>query len=345
MSKFFVNARFLTQPISGVQRFAIEISKNLAEHPEITFLAPKNILHEDLAKSLKVKVIGRFKGHLWEQFDLPVFLRNQQSPILLNLSNTAPLFYSKNIVIIHDMAVWDVPQSYSFIFRKFYSFLLPRIARSAVKVFTVSEFSKKRIKEVLQIDTDVVYNSVSEKFVVPSERNKENKILAVSSLDPKKNFENLIKAFQLAKLKDFKLIVLGTKNKVFKSKHLEKLIHADPNIEFTGYVSDEELIKHYQSATVFVFPSFYEGFGIPPLEAMACGCPTIVSDIPSLREICQDASIYVDPFSISDIAQKLTQTCSSRTIQETITQRGITRVKSFSWKTSANLLIQLIVGY
>lgn len=339
-----VNSRFLTQKISGVQRFAIELSlrlKNLI--PEVVFVAPHNILHHNLAEQLEVVTIGKNQGHLWEQVDLPLFLKKYGNPLLVNLANTAPIYYKNKVATIHDLAVYDIPQSYSFKFRVIYRILLPLIIKSSQKLFTVSNFSQNRIQSRFGIVSEVIPNSVSSFFSANSSVNKEKIVLAVSSLDPKKNFASLIEAFIKANLIDHKLVIVGARNKLFDQISLTSDNNSyKNNIVFTGYLEDCDLLSLYQRASLFVYPSFYEGFGIPPLEAMASGCPTIVSDIPSLREVCGDASIYVDPYDVSDIAKKLQEVCYNLELQTYLHKKGLENIRRFSWKDSSLKLMHYI---
>lgn len=164
----YVNARFLTQKITGVQRFSIEISKKLKEKiPNIVFISPKNIIHHDLAQQLDVRIIGNTQGHLWEQVSLPVFLLTQKKPLLINLANTAPIFYKNKISTIHDIAVERFPENFSFLFKKYYQFIIPTILENSKLIFTVSEFSKSEISEHFNINKnkiDVIYNAVNSEF-------------------------------------------------------------------------------------------------------------------------------------------------------------------------------------
>lgn len=335
-----VNARFLTQPTTGVQRFAIEISKQINRlFPQVHFIAPRNILYPELANKLNVRVIGKLSGHLWEQTELPCFLRRHKTPYLLNLANTAPLWYPNNFVTIHDMAVFDFPSAYSKYFRQYYQFLLPRVSSGAKKVFTVSEFSRKRVQAILKTSSEVIYNSVHENFIHTFPTSKEKYILAVSSLDPKKNFSGLVNGFLQANMEGYTLKVIGAPNRVF-SGNSDFVQHS--GVHFTGYVKDEELKQLYQKATAFIYPSLYEGFGIPPLEAMASGCPTIVSDIPSLREVCADASLYINPNDPKDIAKKIEDICYNSELQTYLQAKGLENIKRFSWEESAFKLMRHI---
>ncbi len=162
--QLIVNARFLTQPLTGVQRFAIELCLCLKKIlPGMKFVAPRNILHQKIAEELEVEPFGKFTSHLWEQIELPVFLKQQHSPLLLNLCNTAPLFYKRNIVCIHDIAFQVNPGWFSPTFVKLYKFLIPRIARRSLQVLTVSNFSKAEIISYTGIPENkvkVIYNGI-----------------------------------------------------------------------------------------------------------------------------------------------------------------------------------------
>jgi glycosyltransferase involved in cell wall biosynthesis len=165
-----VNSRFLTQNLTGVQRFAIEISFRLKEllKDEIVFVAPNNIIQKDVAEHLGVKVIGVHLGHIWEQWDLPKWLRKNGNPLLLNLCNMAPVMYKNKISTVHDIAFVRYPQTFSKQFLAVYRFMIPWIISSSKKVLTVSEFSKQEIIEKYGIEQNkilVVYNAVNKKFM------------------------------------------------------------------------------------------------------------------------------------------------------------------------------------
>lgn len=164
-----VNSRFLTQQITGVQRFAIEISLRLKEilKDDVFFVSPNNIIQYDIAEKLDVKIIGKHTGHLWEQWELPKWLKKHDSPLLLNLCNMAPLMYRNKISTIHDIAFVRFPQTFSKKFLWFYKIMIPRIVKSSIKIITVSEFSKQEIVDEYKIDQNmvsVVYNAVNDSF-------------------------------------------------------------------------------------------------------------------------------------------------------------------------------------
>ena len=346
---FFITARFLTQNITGVQRFAIEISKQLKKiyNDKIEFVSPKNIIHKDLANELNVKIIGNKTGHLWEQIDLPKYLKENNNPLLLNFANTAPFFYKNKIITVHDIAYERFPQTFDWKFRLFYKIAIPNIIKTSKHIFTVSQFSKSEIINFYHPNPnkiDVIYNAVNDIFKPKTNNTKEDYILAVSSLNYQKNFHSLIKAFNLLEDKNIKLYLVGGINKNFASLELLKDIEHNKNIIFRGRVDDDELIKLYSNAKCFLCPSLYEGFGIPPLEAQACGCPVIVSNVASLPEVCRDSALYCDPYDTEDIKNKIEMLLNNEELQKECIQKGFENIKRFSWKKSAEKIINIIEG-
>jgi len=166
----------------------------------------------------------------------------------------------------------------------------------------------------------------------------EKFILAVGTLEPRKNFGTLIKSFVLikAKLPDSKLVIVGKKG--WKYSHIEeklKEFKLQDDVIFPGYLEDEDLKKMYTLATVFVFPSLYEGFGIPPLEAMACGCPVVSSNVASLPEVVGDAGILIEPKNARKIADSVVSLIENDQIRNMLIERGLRRVEKFTWQKSA----------
>jgi len=348
-----VNARFLTQKLTGVQRYAIEISRALKEiQPDIRFLSPKNIIHKNIAEELKVEIIGNHTGYIWEQWDLPRYLKkNAPGKILINPANVAPLSYHNKVVTIHDTAPIRHPEWYSWRFAMTYKWLLPRVAKSSRIIFSDSEFSKKEIVSLLGVPPDkieVIYCAADKRFRNTAEKidgdSDGNYILCVASLDPRKNFTRLVAAINLLPEKRLKLVIVGTESGIFADSDLEKSLGQNDLIEFTGRVDDHRLIKLYQNARLFVYPSLYEGFGLPPLEAMACGCPCVVSDSGSLPEICGDAAVYCDPADPQSIADKVRLVLDDDDLRRSMIQKGLEQAKKYSWQRSAAQLLAIVKG-
>lgn len=344
-----VNARFLTQDLTGVQRFAYQISKELKGNftNDILFVSPKGIVSFVESESLDAIVVGKYSGHYWEQVELVRFLNKIGSPILINLANTAPILYKNKITVLHDIAFYRFSHSYSLPFRLFYRSIIPLVLKTSKAVVTVSDFSRVEISNLYNIPVDkikVMYNSVDEFFSHNRTVNEKDEkfILTVSSLHAQKNIAALIDAFNTIADPDLKLYLVGSMNKSFRNSALEKSISNNHNIIFLGRVSDDQLISLYSKARCFVFPSLYEGFGIPPLEAQACGCPCIISRAASLPEIFGDSVIYFDPNNYLDIADKIEYFLNNDKLEIELVKRGFINTDRFSWKKSAFKLIDII---
>lgn len=342
-----INARFLTQKISGVQRFAIELSIRLQKlDPDIVFLSPKVAMNSDLANKLNVVVVGEFTGHLWEQIELPLYLKSHGSPLLINFCNTAPVLYSNKISTIHDLSFY-FSEWFSWRFSFLYKNIIPRIARSSRLIFTGAtciegELSRRfnlpdgKVSLVKSAVSKIFYNDCSSSIY-----NFEY-ILVVGSVDPRKNLNRVLEAYSLLNSKEH-LVIVGSSGAIFKAGYDPRLV-ANDRIHFTGYVSDEQLRILYSGAKLFFYPSLYEGFGIPPIEAQACGCPILVSNAASLPEVCGESAIYCDPLSISDMKDKLDLCLRSESLRSRLVEKGYVNVSRFSWDVSANHIVACIKG-
>ncbi len=211
------------------------------------------------------------------------------------------------------------------------------IKRSAMELF---KFPESKLKTIyLGIDTGVfkVYAPqdllhVKERYSLP-----HNFILFVGSIEPRKNLKNLLLSYRILREKtgrDFKLVLAGFKG--WENKAIMDLLDSVRNeVLYIGYIPDEELGKLYNLADLFVFPSFYEGFGLPPLEAMACGCPVVTSRAASLPEVCGDAAYYVDPYDTESIADGMYNVLIDSLLRQNLINKGLERSRLFSWKDSA----------
>ena len=343
--EIYINARFLTQQITGVQRFAIEISKELRKmDAQVKFVSPVKVIHNDIASELGVIPFGSSTSHFWEQISLPRYLKRIGSPLLVNLCNTAPIFYSNKVVTIHDITYKLFPENFSLPFRTYYNFLIPRILQSSRKIITVSNFSKREILKHYKVDKnkiDVIYNAVHNKFTPSEKENCEKYILGVSSLSKHKNFDMLVKSFNKIKNKNLKLYIVGEKNRNL-NYILTQGHNINSNVIFTGRVGDQELVELYSNAACFVFPSLYEGFGIPPLEAMASGTPVVASNAAAIPEVCGDAALYFNPLDMEDIAETILKIVQNDDMKKALINKGFKQIKKFSWEKSANKMINVI---
>lgn len=343
--KYYINGRFLTQRITGVQRYAREMTLALdqllqekaSDHNEYTILAPKNIIDILPCKRIQFRGCGRLTGHLWEQIELPYYAKDGY---LLNFCNCAPLIKKNQAVTIHDAAIAAFPSAYSWKFRLWYRIMYTVLGKRLNTIFTVSNFSRNELNKYFDIPKEkihVTYNGVEHlKDIQPDDRISakipKDYVLAVSSQNPTKNFKLVLEDAE--QLPDVNFVIAGGSNtKVFNGKEKKTL----DNIHYVGYVSDQELVSLYRHAKGFVYPSLYEGFGIPPLEAMYFGCPVIVSNSASLPEICGDAALYCDSHDVNSLCDCIEE-LSQEKVRNDLIAKGIERCRRFTFKKSAELM-------
>lgn len=342
--KYYINGRFLTQRITGVQRYAREMTLALdqllqertSDQNEYTILAPKNVIETLPCKRIQFKACGHLIGHLWEQIELPYYAKDGY---LLNFCNCAPLIKKNQAVTIHDAAIAAFPSAYSWKFRLWYRIMYIVLGKRLNTIFTVSNFSRNELNKYFGIPKEkihVTYNGVEHlKDIQPDDKIlakiPKDYVLAVSSQNPTKNFKLVLEAAE--QLPEVNFVIAGGSNaKVFTGEE-EKVM---ANVHYVGYVSDQELVSLYRHAKAFVYPSLYEGFGIPPLEALLNGCPVIVSDRASLPEICGDTVEYCDAKNNKSIVTKLTNVVSN---EKPIMQHIKNQIQErYSWKKSADYL-------
>lgn len=334
-----VNARFLTQQLTGVQRYAIEISLQIKKHyPDVEFVAPKGIRHWHIAQQLDVKQFGRFRGVLWEQIELPRYLGKSAS-VLLNLCNTAPLMYSKNALVVHDLAFHFAPRSMHLLFRIWYRLLIPKLIHRVLHLFVVSETVRKEIKHVFQTDRciEIAYNGI---FIDP--KNAYNSlaspglyILHVGSFNSRKNITNLIRAFlsDSRLLLNYKLVFIGANSNMF----IKDLPISHPAIEILTECNDNDLIQWYRNASCVVSLSSYEGFNLPIAEALFMGCRVVCSDIPVHRELFDNRAYFCNPNDMNEVASTLFY-C----LHQPVKPKALEWPETFSYFKSAHKIISTI---
>lgn len=358
-----VNTRFISQKITGTQRFASNIARELKKmRPETLFLAPPAINNPQLAAELEVRVIGAKNyrlyqklnlpaNPLWEQIDLPLYLWRHGNPGLLNLINLAPYFYKNNIITIHDLCFKLYPEFFSRKFTTLYNFLVPRLARRARHIITVSQHSKSDICEHFLIPPEKVTiagNAVNFEDAGSNQTSPypEPYILAVGALEPRKNIPNLIAAFRKLPERNLRLVIVGKNDLHVFRQTQERLCNSgateDKRVIFTGYLDDHKLTTLYRHAIGFCYPSFYEGFGLPPLEAQAQGCPVIVSRRASLPEVFGDSALYCDPENIDNIAHMLQILIDDQDLRERLKLAGLKNCRRFSWRQSTEKIVTAI---
>lgn len=360
-----VNCRFLTQDVTGVQRFGEEITKRLATlMPNLLLVAPRGKLRKHELGGLEVRQFGRLRGHSWEQLELAAYTHSHKA-VLLSLANTGPVAIKRQVLVIHDLAWLHVPESYSLQFRTSYRIFTQCLARRVRRLVTVSKFSRQDIASRYHLDPDsidVVPNAVDDKFRTSLGTRPKNfpvirYFLVVSSLNKHKNVGPLVDAYTEYAHRsktDTKLVLVGGSSRAFSVD--QSLVSALSDGSFReatneyarqsqliplGRVTDEELIWLYRHAKGFVFPSLFEGYGLPPLEAQACGCPVASSDAASLPEVLGDAALFFDARSRSDMRRALGELDQlDHMSDQEVKEDSSSRLKS--WESSAHSIASLL---
>ncbi|WP_457100818.1 glycosyltransferase family 4 protein [Microbacterium sp. P5_E9] len=343
-----VNCRFLTRPVTGVERFAEELTTSLAElRDDLLLVAPAGDLRKTEIGGQPVHRVGRLRGHVWEQSELPRFAHRHGNAIMLNLANTGPAFSREQIVAIHDINHRRHPGSYSWRFRTLYRALTPLLVRNAAAVVTVSQFSKQEIA-AYYVRADgifVIPNAVGEWVHVPGRKPAgavdDEFFLLVGSPSAHKNIDVAIAGFlgYRAAGGRARLILAGAPHASLAAR----TPHAVDDVRAIGRVADEELAWLYQHCKAFLFPSTYEGFGIPPIEAQAVGAPVLASDIPALREVLRpESALWFAPGEPAQIARALGVVDSDPARMEQLSEEGRRNADRFSWRDSASALSELI---
>jgi glycosyltransferase involved in cell wall biosynthesis len=354
-----LNGRFLAQGLTGVQRYAREILKALdslnragsaGPNLDLSVLAPPDASLDLPLPSIPIRRVGRLRGQLWEQVDLP---RHARGSLLIGLCNSGPLLHPRQIVALHDAAVFDVPAAYSPAYRAWARFRMRRLGRRAVRVITVSSFSRERLAARLGIDpariglvppgTDHVNSIPSDDSILARLGLGDRRFfLAVGSRSPAKNFGGLLEAYRRLGPGAPPLVLVGGRNpRIFPGDDLR----SSEGVVEAGYVDDGGLRCLYGKAAALCCPSFHEGFGLPPLEAMACGCPVVASRAAALPEACGDAALYCDPGDPVDIARALRRILDDDALREDLRRRGLERAGRYRWESSARALLGEIRGF
>lgn len=287
------------------------------------------------------KLKNRYLAHLWTHLVLPF----KGGEVLFCPANIAPLFVPKSkklVVTIHDVAFLSYPKSFSSFFRIYYRLMMPFVVRRADKIITVSQYSQYEIERYYPGAVgkiDVVYLGVEKEFKKIENIKKKNQLLYVGSMNERKNFIGVLAAFELLDRDDYELLMVGnfSSNFMIEESSINVVTNAKQSkkVEFKNSVCNEELVRIYNESKLLIFPSFYEGFGLPVLEAMACGTPVICSDASSLPEVGGDVVMYCNPDDVSDIKEKIVSILDDENLQKEMSEKGLTRARGFSWEKSA----------
>jgi len=368
-----INTRFLlTTKMEGFGWYTFEISKRLvAQHPEHQFVFFFDRPYDSkfiFGENVKGVIVSPPARHpilhaIWYEFSLKKALKKHKVDVLfspdgyLSLRSKIP-----QIAVIHDINFEHYPKDLPFFSRTYLRYFFPKYAKKAAKIITVSNYSKADIQQKYGIEASkitVAWNGSSELFKPISEELKsetklnysgsESYFIFVGAIHPRKNVQRLIDAFVTFKKttgSSTKLLIVGASLWRDSGFNLNLPEAIKSEIIFTGHLQLEELAKLMGSALALTYVPYFEGFGIPLLEAMQCGTPIIAGNLTSLPEVAGDAAIYCDPFNVAAISEKMMLLEQSKELQQQLKEAGLKRSIDFSWDISAKIVwdeINLII--
>lgn len=363
-----VNTRLLIRgKLEGIGRFAMETLKRITrEHPEhqFIFIFDRPYSSEFIFSDNVIPVVAGpparhpFLFYIWFEWQIPRLLKKYKADLFLSPDGYLSLNTKvPQLPVIHDLSFVHRPKDLTSLMSRHYNYFFPRFAQKAKRVATVSEYSKEDIARTFNIESDkidVVY-SANVKNLKPVDSASQEKIrkkhtsgnpyiLFVGALHPRKNITGLLKAFELFKTQknsNMKLLIVGGKmhktGEIFNT--FEKL-SCKEDVIFAGRVSDEELHKIYGAAFALAFVPFFEGFGVPVIEAMSAGIPVICSNTTSLPEVGGDAVLYVNPNNTGEIADAMLKLHDNPELRAKLIEKGFVQKSTFSWDETARLLWQ-----
>lgn len=369
--KIAINTRFLLPTkLEGFGWFTHEVVKRIVqnnpEHEFYFFFDRKfdsKFIYGDNVTPIVINPPARhpFLYYLWFEFGVKKALKKHKIDIFLSPDGYLSLGSDvKQIPVIHDLSFVHYPDDLPFLNKKYVNYFFPKFAKKASKILTVSKYSKSDIEKSFGISKEkivVAYNGIGEFFKPISEQKKnetrskftEGKeyFLFVSALHPRKNVTKLFQAFDQFKKEtksNVKLLMVGEKywwNKEIKQV-FDEMTHQNEVI-FTGHIQSQELNNIYGSGLALTYVSYFEGFGIPLVEAMKCELPIISSDKTSLPEVGGEAAIYVNPFSVEDIKNGMLRVFKDQSLREELIENGKERSQLFNWDKTAKIVWDTIV--
>ena len=356
-TEWTINGRFLSQTLTGVQRYAREIlmamdeqlsgSQMLRQRVKVELLLPPDAKAPPL-RSIRVKTVGPLTGHAWEQLILPIHARGG----LISLCNTGPVLKSRQVVCVHDLNTRMFPQSYSRAFRLLYRVMTPLLVGRVAQVVTVSRFSASLMetyglrprKAIAVIPNGHEHTTrwTPEHTVATASACGPDTIVLLGSNAPHKNVGLILgMADQLAE-EGFRVALVGSCDpRVFANSSQRAL---PSNVMTLGRLSDDALAALLQNSLCLAFPSFVEGFGLPPLEAMSLGCPVVTSDRTSLPEVCGPAALYSDPEDPDAWMACFRRLRREEGLRRSLIAAGREQALRFSWKASALDYLKLMAA-
>jgi len=366
-----INARLLLKHKAGIGYFTERVYRSLLQNvreDEIYYYTDKEFpgFRGFGLSKINNRKIRKPLYLIWLNTIFNARLHKDKIDVLLSPNFTPPIYPScKNVVVFHDLAFFTVPHIHpNNLYRDYLKWSLPRIAKKADHIIAASYHTKNDIIEILKIPENkisVVYQAPSNNFSIDPGKNivdriinkfglNDRFILFTGSIDMRKNIETAIDALSIyhqdKKDDRVKLVLAGktdmmTKYTKLLQEHVKKR-NLENSVIFTGYIDEKELIALYWAASALIFPSLYEGFGVPLLEAMSAGLPVIASDISSIPELVKDAGLLVKPQDTQGFAEAIDTLLNNETIARRFIKRGYERVKFFNWDKTGKKILTIL---
>jgi len=345
---------------TGIGTYTRQILKHLLDMDRTNnyylFWSGKDYKSLNKYENVQVSISSRKHHRFWEQYYIPDILKNKKIDLYHVPQNGIGLSQNKNslyVATIHDLIPYIMPETVGRGYLTKFISQMPQIISSIDKIITVSEWSKKDIMRIfgvpegkikvthlaaddmfVPIDKLAAQNHIKERYNVD-----RNFILYLGGFSPRKNVKSILIAFSMIYKdlsKDYKIVIIGSA----KDDHqfLIKLSHSlgiGEKVLFTGYVPYDDLPYFYNAADIFVYPSLYEGFGLPTLEAMCCGTPTITSNVSSLPEVVGDGALMINPFDTEELSKAMAEVLEKDDLKADLINRGLKRAENFKWEKTA----------
>ena len=348
MTRVVLNGRFLAQPHTGVQRYAREtvlaMDALIGQHGsdfDLVLAVPKGAAEIPL-RHIALRQLPWLSGHAWEQVTLPLFAG---ADLLINFSYSGPVAKRRQLITMHDATVRAIPECFSKRYRQWHDTLLAMLKDRVECVMTVSEFSESEIRSRYGVTNRIVVGREgwshalargdTEATLAKHGLQAGEYLLLVGSIKPNKNLDAVARAVAHVPDLPWKVAVAGAADaRIFRSGGTN-----DPRLKFLGFVPDEDLGALYANAAWLIFPSLYEGFGLPALEAMANGCPVIAAKASALPEVCGNAALYFDPRDPSALAALLQGPARDPRLRETLRRNAVARLSYYTWTANAQVVL------
>lgn len=368
--KIAIDATILKPQMAGLNRYTIEILNQLSNQLDSNYnFEPEIFTHDINIKDIwnkKINIISGvnpslkyyiFKRFFWHLNILPIILKIKRFNIFYSSVPEGILIpTAKQVITIHDLLPVKYPEIYPRM-RFYFRHILPVLIKASSAIITISEATKNDIIDFYRIKNKPIYVipcGINKNIFYPVNElqieiinrkyNLSNYILFVSEIRPYKNLFRLIKAFGNLHISNIDLVIVGALSKFGKDDilALPHKLGIENRVKFLGYIQDNDLPAVYSGASMLVFPSLTEGFGIPPLEAMSCGCPVITSNTSSMPEVCGDAALYIDPYNIDSITNAINLLINNDQLRQKFIIKGFQRSKIFSWEKTASEILKVI---